>query len=604
MKVKGKYDFSGWATKNDIRCDDGVIIRKDAFIEQSGDRVALVWGHNHEDPEYVLGYADLENRDEGMFCHCAFNKSKKAKVAKELVDHGDLDSLSIHANKLTKRGSEVLHGTIREVSLVLSGANSGAKIEFPSFQHSGIDYIDFDDVEDIIIHSGLSIETLDEDPEDDEEEDVNETHDDPEEEKNMTVQEAYDSMNDAQKEAVDAIVEGVLDEILGDEDEEDVEEDTDETDEEIEEDKNMKHNVFDVEYETNDESISHDALNEMLANAKEHNVSSARKDFIEHAGDYGINNIEILFPDARAITDTPDFIKREDAWVSTVIQGTKHSPFSRIKTNVANITADEARARGYVRGNEKVDEVIEVFNRDVSPQTIYKKQKLDRDDIIDITDFNVVAWLKQEMRMMLDEEIARAILVGDGRNPSSPDKIKDDKVIPIATDDDRFAIKVPVDFTGATTDEEKANAMIKAIIKGRIKYRGSGEPIFFTTEETLTSMLLIEDKMGRAIYNDVNAIATKLRVSRIVTVPVMEGLQRTDKKTNKKYDLLGVIVNLKDYTVGADKGGAVSMFEDFDIDFNQEKYLIETRISGMLTKPYSALVIETEVSGSTPTPNP
>ena len=600
MKVKNKYDFSGWATKNDIRCDDGVIIRKDAFIEQSGDRVSLVWGHNHEDPEYVLGYADLENREEGMFCHCAFNNSKKAKVAKELVNHGDLDSLSIHANKLTKRGSEVLHGTIREVSLVLSGANSGAKIEFPSFQHSGIDYIDFDDVEDIIIHSGLSIEMLDEDPEDDdEEEDVNETQDDPEEEKSMTTQEAYDSMTDEQKEAVDAIVEGVLDKILGDE--EDVEEDTDE---ESEEDENMKHNVFDVEYETNDESISHDALNEMLANAKEKNVSSARKEFIEHAGDYGINNIEILFPDARAITDTPDFIKREDAWVSTVIQSTKHSPFSRIKTNVANITAEEARARGYVRGNEKADEVIEVFNRDVSPQTVYKRQKLDRDDIIDITDFNVVAWLKQEMRMMLDEEIARAVLVGDGRNPSSPDKIKEDKIIPIATDDDRFAIKVPVDFTGATTDEDKANAMIKAIIKGRIKYRGSGEPIFFTTEETLTNMLLIEDKMGRAIYNDVNAIATKLRVSRIVTVPVMEGLQRTDKTTNKKYDLLGVIVNLKDYTVGADKGGAVSMFEDFDIDFNQEKYLIETRISGMLTKPYSALVIETEVPDSTPTPNP
>ena len=602
MKVKSKYDFSGWATKNDIRCDDGVIIRKDAFIEQSGDRVALVWGHNHEDPEYVLGYADLENREEGMFCHCAFNNSKKAKVAKELVTHGDLDSLSIHANKLTKRGSEVLHGTIREVSLVLSGANSGAKIEFPSFQHSAFDYIDFDDVEDIIIHSGLSIEMLDEDPEDDEEEDANETHDDPEEEKSMTVQEAYESMNDAQKEAVDAIVEGVLNEILGDEDEEDAGENTDETDEEFEEDENMKHNVFDVEYETNDDSISHDALNEMLANAKENNVSSARKDFIEHAGDYGINNIEILFPDARAITDTPDFIKREDAWVSTVIQGTKHSPFSRIKTNVANITADEARARGYVRGTKKIDEVIEVFNRDVSPQTIYKKQKLDRDDIIDITDFNVVAWLKQEMRMMLDEEIARAILVGDGRNPSAQDKIKEDKVIPIATDEDEFAIKVPVDFTGATTDEEKANAMIKAIIKGRIKYRGSGEPIFFTTEETLTNMLLIEDKMGRAIYNDVNAIATKLRVSRIVTVPVMEGLQRTDKTTNKKYDLLGVVVNLKDYTVGADKGGSISMFEDFDIDFNQEKYLIETRISGMLTKPYSALVIETEVSGSTPNP--
>ena len=600
MKVKSKYDFSGWATKNDIRCDDGVIIRKDAFIEQSGDRVALVWGHNHEDPEYVLGYADLENRDEGMFCHCAFNNSKKAKVAKELVSHGDLNSLSIHANKLTKRGSEVLHGTIREVSLVLSGANSGAKIEYPSFQHSAFDYIDFDDVDEMIIHSGVSIEMLDDI--DDEPEDEVETEaevEDSEEEKEMTVKEVYDGMTDQQKEAVSTIVEAVLEEALSEEEEE-----ADETDEEIEEDENMKHNVFDVEYETSDESISHDALNEMLANAKEHNVSSARKDFIEHAGDYGINNIEILFPDARAITDTPDFIKREDAWVSTVIQGTKHSPFSRIKTNVANITADEARARGYVRGTKKIDEVIEVFNRDVSPQTIYKKQKLDRDDIIDITDFNVVAWLKQEMRMMLDEEIARAILVGDGRNPSAQDKIKEDKVIPIATDEDEFAIKVPVDFTGATTDEDKANAIIKAIIKGRIQYRGSGEPIFFTTEETLTNMLLIEDKMGRAIYNDVNAIATKLRVSRIVTVPVMEGLQRTDKNTSKKYDLLGVIVNLKDYTVGADKGGAVSMFEDFDIDFNQEKYLIETRISGMLTKPYSALVIETEVSGSTPTPNP
>lgn len=598
MKVKQKYDFSGWATKNDIRCDDGVIIRKDAFIEQSGDRVSLVWGHNHEDPEYVLGYADLENRDEGMFCHCAFNNSKKAKIAKELVSHGDLNSLSIHANKLTKRGSEVLHGTIREVSLVLSGANSGAKIEYPSFQHSAYDdYIDFDDVDEMIIHSGVSIDMLDEEPEDDVDEDIDEATEESEEEKDMTVKEIYDDMTEEQQGAVQAIVDAVLDgvldvleEVLDEEDGD--EEQVDENYEESEEDENMKHNVFDVEYDTNEE-ISHDALNDMLKKAKANGARSMKDDFIQHAGDYGINNIEILFPDARAITDTPEFIKREDAWVSTVIQGTKHSPFSRIKTNMANITADDARAKGYVRGTKKVEEVIEVLNRDVSPQTIYKKQKLDRDDIIDITDFNVVAWLKQEMRMMLDEEIARAILVGDGRGPSAPDKIKEDKIIPVATDDDTFAIKVPVDYTGLTTDEEKANAMIKAIIKGRIQYRGSGDPTFFTTEETLTNMLLIEDKMGRTIYNDVNALATKLRVSKIVTVPVMENLTRTDKTSGDKFDLLGVIVNLKDYTVGADKGGALSMFEDFDIDFNQEKYLIETRISGMLTKPFSALVIET-----------
>lgn len=603
MKGKIKYDFSGYVTRNDVRCDDGVIIRKDAFSHQSGSRVPLVWAHNHKDPEYVIGFVDLENRDDGVYGYGSLNSTPKGKLSRQLLTHGDLDSMSIHANKLSKKGSNILHGTIREVSLVLSGANPGAKIEYLSFEHGGFveDFYDLDEVDEIILHSADTVDYEENDEEDAPDDQDVEENDEPNQENkeeedmaNRTVKEIYDDMTEEQQAAVAAIVDAVLEDEEGLEDEEDI------PDEEFEEEENMKHNVFEVENEQ--DTLIHDAIGEMISMARENNVSSLRKQFIEHAGDYGINNIEILFPDARSITDTPEFIKREDAWVSTVMQGTKHSPFSRIKTNYANITADEARARGYVKKNKKVEEVIEVLNRDTSPQTIYKKQKLDRDDIIDITDFDVVAWLKGEMRMMLDEEIARAILIGDGRNPSSQDKIKEDKIIPIANDDDMFAIKVPVDFTGATTDDEKANKIIRTIIKARKDYRGSGEPIFFTTEELLTDLLLLEDKMGRAIYNDVNALATKLRVSRIVTVPVMEGYQRTDKTTNKKWDIMGVIVNLKDYTVGSDKGGSISMFEDFDIDFNQEKYLIETRISGMLTKPFSAMVIEKEASGSTPTP--
>lgn len=606
MKGKSKYDFSGYVTRNDVRCDDGVIIRKDAFSHQSGSRVPLIWGHNHKDPEYVVGHIDLENRDDGVYGYGSLNDTPKGQLCRQLLSHGDLDSLSIHANKLAKKASNILHGTIREVSLVLSGANPGAKIEYLSLAHGGFieDFYDLDEVDEIILHTGEPIELNDEEeePADDqneemgeEAEEVAESNDEEEEMANKTVKEIYEEMSEEQKNAVASIVDAVLDEALQEEDEVD-------PDEEPEEEEDMKHNVFEVENEQ--DTLIHDAIGEMIGSAKENNVSSLRKQFIEHAGEYGINNIEILFPDARALTDTPEFIKREDAWVATVMQGTKHSPFSRIKTNYANITADEARARGYAKKNKKVEEVIEVLNRDTSPQTIYKKQKLDRDDIIDITDFDVVAWLKGEMRMMLDEEIARAILIGDGRNPSSQDKIKEDKIIPIANDDDLFAIKVPVDFTGATTDDEKANKIIRTIIKARKDYRGSGEPIFFTTEELLTDLLLLEDKMGRAIYNDVNALATKLRVSRIVTVPVMEGYQRTDKTTSKKWDVMGVIVNLKDYTVGSDKGGSISMFEDFDIDFNQEKYLIETRISGMLTKPFSAMVIEKEPDNATPTPNP
>lgn len=574
------YDFTGWATRNNLRCSDGRIICQDAFKDNDGSRVPLVWNHTHSSVSDVLGHADLENRPEGVYARCSFNDTKAGQDAREAVKHGDVTALSIFANRLRQNGAEVVHGAIREVSLVLAGANPGALIDNIIMHGEECDdqaYIYTD--ESIMMHS--------EDDEVEEEEEIEESSEDEEDEiehsddgENMdedkTLAEVLDSLNEEQKLAVNAIVGEAL------------MQDPAELDDDNE-DEEMKHNLFDEEEET---LVHSEDYTPIFADAKR--MGSLRESFLAHADDYGIKDIEYLFPDARTIENTPDFIKREDAWVSTVMSSTHHTPFSRIKSIHADITEDEARAKGYIKGKLKKEEVFSLLKRTTTPTTIYKKQKLDRDDVIDITDFDVVAWIKTEMRMMLNEEIARAILVGDGRLTSDNDHINEANIRPVWTDSELYTINAIVD-KGADDDETAKNFIRKAI-KVRKDYKGSGNPVLFTTEDILTDMLLLEDKIGHTIYKDQSELATKLRVSKIITVPVMEGLTR--KVTNETshaeetHELLGIIVNLSDYNVGADKGGELSMFEDFDIDYNQQKYLIETRCSGALVKPYSAIALE------------
>ena len=607
------YDFSGYATKNNLRCGDGRTILKDAFKDQDGAKVPLVYQHSHDDIHNVIGHALLENREDGVYCYGFFNDSEDGQAAKERVQHGDITAMSIYANKLIQKGTAVVHGAIREVSLVLAGANPGALIDNVAIQHSDGSITDIDD--EAVIYTGLEFahsdmrkddddDEEDEKDLDEEEEDDTDDEDDEEDKKvkkddelkhaeegGETVGDVFNTLTDKQKNAVYQIIADITG---GDDDNEDEVKHS-------EGGEDMKYNAFDsslVHMDDEGATLTHDQMDTIISDAKKH--GSLKDAFLEHAGEYGITDIEYLFPDARTITDTPDFIKREMGWVSIVMGGTHHTPFSRIKSVHADITEDEARARGYIKGKRKIEEVFTLLKRTTEPQTIYKKQKLDRDDVIDITDFNVVAWLKTEMRMMLDEEIARAVLIGDGRNASSDDKIKEDKIRPIWNDDDLYTIKVPVEYEANWTDEDKAKAAIKAVIKARKNYKGSGNPTAFMTEDLLTDMLLIEDGIGHALYESVEKLATKLRVAKIVTVPVMENLTRpgrtdeahAEEESGRTYTLAAVIVNLNDYNVGADKGGAVSMFEDFDIDYNQQKYLIETRCSGALIKPFSAMAVE------------
>ena len=610
-----KFDFSGWATRNDIKCADGLTIRQDAFADCDGKQVPLVYMHNHQDPENVLGHALLENRDDGVYCYGSFNDTEKGQMAKALVAHGDITSLSIFANNLSKKGQDVLHGVIREVSLVLAGANPGATIDFPVLQHADGSFGDLIEDEAIISYKqplSMSDELshmLDEDPEDeDEDEEENDEVDEEleEEEKedeevshdasnedDPTVDEVMETLDDNQRELLEGMMalayqQGVED-ASGKSEEEEVVEQSD-----IKEGETVMHkNLF--EKETADEVLCHGvALDEMKATFKDFQREGSLKNA---AIAHGIENIDWLFPEAKAASATPTFIKRDTGWVSGVLNSVHHTPYSRIKSIFADITGEEARARGYVKDNYKEEEVISLLRRSTTPQTIYKKQKFDRDDLIDITDFDVVAWIKAEMRLMLDEEIARAILVGDGRLASSPDKIQEDHIRPIWKEADLFSVKVKVTYAGGADDNAKAQANIKALIKNRKFYKGSGNPKFYTTEDVLADMLLITDTTGRFIYESVQTLANKLRVSEIVTVPVMDNLTRLDATDSKTYQLLGIMVNLQDYNVGADKGGAVNMFDDFDIDYNKEVYLIETRCSGALTVPYSALVLETEVNG-------
>lgn len=581
------YDFAGWATRNNVRCADGRTIMQNAFKENDGQKVPLVWNHRHDDPYTVLGHALLENRDEGVYAYCKFNSTESGQNAKELVQHGDITSLSIYANRLQQNGGNVVHGVIREVSLVLAGANPKAVIA-NVIQHGE----ELNDEAQIYFDEPLVLEHADEDKK---EKEKTMAEDKKEEEKTMveekktseneeTIADVIATFNEKQKKVFYAMIGQALSEK--------------ENNNESEEDNSVKHNVFDREDENQANVISHADLQEVLKDAKR--CGSLRDSAIQHGledvqylahADYGVDPVDYLYPDARNVTATPQMIQRDTAWVGKVMQGVHHTPFSRVKSLFANITGDEARARGYVKGNRKLEEVITLLKRTTTPTTVYKKQKMDRDDIIDITDFDVVAWLKGEMRGMLEEEIARAILVGDGRSSSSDDKINEMNIRPIWTDDDLYTIKAAVTPAQNATAEDTAKLMIKQIIKARKDYKGSGNPTLFTTEDMLTDMLLIQDTTGRDIYDTEEKLRTKLRVKEIVTVPVMEGLTRTDGES-KTRKLAGIIVNLNDYNVGADKGGAINMFEDFDIDYNQEKFLIETRCSGALTKPYSAIALE------------
>ena len=573
-----KYDFSGWATKNNIKCSDGRTILRDAFKHNDGQTVPLVWNHQHNESANVLGHAVLENREEGVYAYCTFNDTEAGKNAKLLVEHGDVTALSIYANQLKQNGSNVMHGTIREVSLVLAGANPGAFID------SIIRHGEFCEDE-AVIYTGenLSLEHADQKPSDKDDKAGEDDKGDGKVEgnKQKTIKDVVDSMSEEQKNVLYALVGQAL------EGKEMAQSAIENNNIEDGGEQEMKHNVFEGKETDNKDVLSHDAMETIFKDAKRY--GSLKESFLAHADQYGIKDIEWLFPDAKNVNMPPDFIKRDDSYVQKVMRGVHHVPFSRIKSMHADITADQARAKGYIKGKLKKEEVFTLLKRTTSPTTIYKKQKLDRDDVIDITDFDVVAWLKMEMRMMLDEEIARAILVGDGRLSSDDDKINEMCIRPIATDADLYCVKAPVTVASAATEEEIAKAFIRTVIKSRKEYKGSGSPTLFTTEDVLTNCLLLEDKNGRIIYDTVEKLATALRVKEIVTVEVMEGAKT--KVESQEKPLMALMVNLVDYYVGADKGGAVNMFDDFDIDYNQQKYLMETRCSGALVKPFSAIAV-------------
>ena len=591
-----KYDFHGWATRNDLRCSDGRIIRRDAFKHCDGKIVPLVWNHRHDDPTNVLGHALLENREDGVYAYCAFNDSEAGKAARLLVEHGDISALSIFANGLKQDGSNVLHGDIKEVSLVLAGANPGASIA--NVMRHGETVEDEADIytgEDFIVgmeEDKKNIEHSDSDMKEKKEVDSDD----------KTVADVLKTFTPDQQKVLYQLVTDAL--AAKDEAQDEAQDETNEKKDENNKNggnNTMKHNVFDNS-EQNENVLQHDDFQAIISDAKRY--GSMREAFenyakdhdvdineLTHSADYGIENIGYLFSDDKAVTREPIMVSRNMDWVAKFTNSVRHTPFSRIKSLFANITEDDARAKGYIKGNVKKEEVFTLLKRSTTPTTVYKKQKIDRDDVIDIVDFDVVAWLKREMRVMLDEEIARAALVGDGRVSSSDDKIDPIHIRPIWTDDDFYTIKQTVSVASSDNESTIAKNFIKQCIKARKNYKGSGNPTLYTTEDMLTDMLLLEDTTGRVIYESTDKLATTLRVKEIVTVPVMENLTRTDEHS-KVHTLLGIIVNPYDYTIGADKGGAVNMFDDFDIDYNQQKYLIETRCSGALTLPYSAIAVE------------
>ena len=602
------YDFEGWATKNDLECADGLTIRKDAFRVDNGKKVPLVWNHQHNAVTDVLGHAILENRDEGIYAYGSFNNTTAGKEAKEAVKHGDVTALSIWANNLHRVGNDILHGVIREVSLVLAGANPGAFIESVLAHGEVID----EEEDEGLFYTGENLfishgEVKKEDETKKEEEKMEGSENKSEENNNnneKTVREIINTMNDDQKKAMAVVIEqAIKDAKTGNDNEEEEEE--------------MKHNIFEgdgspVNY------ISHSDMEQILKDAKDcgsmrkaveahiesgvlsHSVDTTGMEVAKGKQKYGFNDPSMLFPDYKSLNNPPEWISRNMDWVSKLMAKVHHTPFSRIKSLYANITEDEARAKGYIKGKMKKEEVFSTLKRTTDPQTIYKKQKVDRDDIIDITDFNVIIWIKAEMRVMLDEEIARAILIGDGRPSDSDDKIKEDHVRPIITDKPLFNTIIKVTVPPNADEATIAKATIKAIIRGRKHFKGSGKPDFWTTEDVTTEMLLLENQIGEAIYKTEAELATKLRVNEIIPVEPMEGqtVTITEGNVTKEYPLIGTVVNMVDYNVGADKGGEVNLFDDFDIDYNQWKYLIETRISGALIKPYSALTIVLDKGGA------
>ena len=586
-----QYDFSGWATRNNIKCSDGRTILKDAFKENDGQKVPLVWNHQHNAPDEVLGHAVLENRNEGVYAYCKFNDTEAGQTAKALVNNGDIDKLSIYANKLKTHMNNVMHGCIREVSLVLAGANPGAYID-TIISHSedsdsceeGIIYTD--EQIDVMQHSDSNDDTTNKEKE---EPDMvkKEEQKDKEQKEEKTIEEIFKGMTEEQQNAVYAIAGAVLEEQEKKKDK-NVKED-DEKDEEDGGEKDMKHNVFDND--ENNEVLQHsEILASALADAKKY--GSLKDSIIEHAAIENITDIGKLFPDATELYNEPKMIEKDNSWVAKVMNKVKHTPFSRVKTTFGRLTEPEARAKGYIKGNKKTDIKMAALNRVTTPTTVYIKNEIDRDDVIDITNFDVVAWQKREMRKQLDKELARAILLGDGRTISDANKINEQNIRPIVSDDDLYTIKYEItegrDYKQTnnitSTNDSFTKGIIRAAVRSRKDYKGSGSPTFFTTEDYLTDMLLIEDQNGRRIYESIQSLALALRVDEIVTIPEME--QEAYK------DIIGIIVNLADYTAGADKGGAVSMFDDFDIDYNQMKYLIETRMSGALVVPYSAIVLK------------
>ena len=651
---KKHYDFAGWATKNNIRCSDGRTIMHGAFSADNGKRVPLVWNHQHDNVRNVLGHADLEERPEGVYAYCSFNNTEHGQDAKDCVKHGDIVALSIYANQLKQNGANVIHGAIREVSLVLAGANRGAVIDSVlehgelSDDSAEISFVGYGDIE--IHHSDLDEqdddyedEELDDYQEDDEAEEDEEDDDEnlqhadngeakKEEKKDdgETVADVMNTLTDKQRKAVAIIIEQAIADSKGDNSmshaDGDAQNDAENDDETVEDVYNtlnekqkkvvnfligealknkdseggseMKHNVFEGS-ENVQNTISHAEIHEICRVGKQMGSLKAAVDqayeegVLEHAeGDYGINNIDYLFPDAKAMTTEPELIKRDMGWVDDVFNGVHRTPFKRVKSVFADITEDEARAKGYIKGKFKKEEVFTLLKRTTDPQTIYKKQKLDKDDLEDLEDnFNVLPWIKNEMNMMFREEVARAILIGDGRPSSSDDKIQENHIRPIYNDEDLFTVKVPVEVKSGATEDDIARALIKAMVKARKQYKGTGNPTFFTTEDYLTDCLLIENTLGERLYKSEAEVATAMRASKITTVEPMENktISITNEGRSTSYPLMGVLVNLTDYNVGAKNGGKTDFFEDFDIDFNQQKYLYEARMSGALKKPFSAI---------------
>lgn len=595
---KTDYDFSGWATRSNIKCSDGRTIMKDAFKQNDGQKVPLVWNHQHDDPSEVLGHALLENRDDGVYAYCKFNNTESGQNAKALVQNGDVDKLSIYANKLKTVTNNVIHGCIREVSLVLAGANPGAYIDSVIVHGEGSDI-----EEEGVIYTNENIDIIEHsektDSKDDgadsqnnkKEENVKMDEKEKQEEKKdeKTVQEVFDTLNEEQKNAVYAIVGQAVEDAKKENSSDDEENNDKEGDSE-----DMKHNVFDKD-DKQDVLMHSEMINEAVRDAKKY--GSMKESFIAHAEANNMENYEILFPDATELYKEPRVIEEDRSWVAKVMNKVKHTPFSRVKTTFGRMTEPEARAKGYIKGNMKTDIKMSFLNRVTTPTTVYIKNDIDRDDVIDITDFDIVAWQKREMRKNLDRELALAMLLGDGRNVSDPNKINEQNIRPVLTDNEmytiQYTVKDGVDYNNANNSHSENDSVTKGVVRAAIKsrkeYKGSGHPSFYTTEDLLTEMLLIEDQNGRLIYDSIQKLCTALRVDEIITIPEMEG--------DAYKDIYGIIVNMNDYTAGADKGGSVNMFDDFDIDYNQMKYLMETRMSGALTVPYSAIVLKKEAKG-------